>query len=161
MNKIPVGETISGTYGFAFAGFLSILGIVWLPYVVLLVFSAGVIYLVAPDLPGHVMRGEFDATTFYGVWRVAGLIGLASLVVRAMVTVGLQERALGQIQGPPFFFFSLGARVWLMIAAVFLAILSIVLIVLLTAGVTAAAAYAAVKFVPNFGKAIAVILCIV
>ena len=161
MNKLPVGETISGAYGFAFAGFLSILGTVWLPYVALLAFSAGVIYLIAPDLPGHVMRGEFDATTLYSVWRVGGLIWLASLIVRAMVTVGLQERALGQTQGPTFFFFSLGARVWLMIAAVFLAILSIVLIALLTAGVTAAVAFAAIKFIPNFGRVIAVILGIV
>ncbi len=32
MNKLPVGETISGAYGFAFAGFLSVLGITDLPH---------------------------------------------------------------------------------------------------------------------------------
>jgi hypothetical protein len=161
MHKIPVGETISGAYGFAFAGFLSVLGTVWLPYVAFLAFSAGVVYLIAPDLPGHLLHADFDATTFYSIWRVAGLIWLASLVVRAMVTVGLQERALGQKEGPTFVFFSLGTRVWLMIAAVFLAILSIVFILILTVGVTAALGFAAVKFVPGYGKVIAVILGIV
>jgi hypothetical protein len=161
MHKIPVGETISGAYGFAFAGFLSVLGTVWFPYLIFVAFSAGAIYLIAPDLPGHVMRGEFDATTLFSVYRVGGLIWLASLVVRAMVTVGLQERALGRTEGPTFFFFSLGARVWLMIAAVFLAILSIIFIGILTVGVTAAACVAAVHYVPHFGRAIAVVLGIV
>jgi pimeloyl-ACP methyl ester carboxylesterase len=161
MNKIPVGETISGAYGFAFAGFLSILGTVWLPYLVLAAFSAGVIYLVAPDLPGHVMRGEVDATTMYSVWRVAGLIWLASLVVRAMVTVGLQERALGLKTGPTFFFFSLGARVWLMLAAEFLAILAIILIALVTGGVVAAAVIIAAKSIPKFSAAVDVVIGII
>lgn len=160
MHKIPVGETISGAYGFAFAGFLSVLGTVWFPYLVFLAFSAGVVYLIAPDLPGHIMRGEFDATTMFSVWRIAGLIWLASLVVRAMVTVGLQERALGLKEGPTFFFFSLGARVWLMLAAEFLAILAIAFIALITVGITVAAAVAARTYVPHFGAALAVIVAI-
>jgi hypothetical protein len=161
MNKIPVGETISGAYGFAFAGFLSVLGTVWLPYLAFLAFSAGVIFLIAPDLPGHIMHGEFDVPTFYSIWRVAGLIWLASLVARAMVTVGLQQRALGLTQGPTFFFFSLGARVWLMLATEFLAILAIVLIAILTSIVAGIGIWASIHYIPQFGKAVAVILGIV
>jgi hypothetical protein len=161
MGKIPVGETISGAYGFAFAGFLTVLGTVWLPYVAFIVFCAGVIFLLAPDLPGQIMRGEFDASMMYGIWRIGGLIWLASIIVRSMVTVGLQERALGRAQGPAFFYFSLGAAVWRMIGAIFLAILALILIGLLTAGVTAALSYASFSYVPNVGKALAVILCIV
>ena len=161
MGKIPVGETISGAYGFAFAGFLTVLGTVWLPYVAFAVFCGAVVFLLATDLPGHVMRGEFDDAVLYSIWRVAGLIWLASIIVRSMVTVGLQERALGRAHGPAFFYFSLGAPVWRMIGAAFLAFLVLILIGLLTTGVTAALAYASIHYVPNFGKALAIILCIV
>ncbi len=156
MQKIPVGETISGAYSFAFADFLSVLGTAWFPYVILMAFDAGVILLLAPDLPGQFMRGEFDLAFLFGIRRVEGLIWLATLIVRSMVTVGLQERALGQVQGPTFYFFSLGTPVWRMIGANFLAFLLLVFIFLLTCGATAAVAAAAVEFIPHFGTAIAV-----
>jgi hypothetical protein len=161
MQKIPVGETISAAYSFAFAGFLSVLGTLWLPYVVLAAFSAGVVLLLAPDLPGHLMRGELDDSVMFGIGRVAGLIGLASIVVSAMVTVGLQERALGRVEGPTFFYFSLGAPVWRMIGAILLLILVLILILGLLVGATVAVSIAAIHFVPHVGTAIAVIAGIV
>lgn len=161
MGKIPVGETISGAYGFAFAGFLTVLGTVWFPFLVFLAFCAGVVFLVAPDLPGHIIRGEFDLPVLYSVMRIAGLITLASWIVRAMVIVGLQERALGRVTGPTFFYFSLGAPVWRMIGATFLAVLALIFIGLLTTGVTVALGIAAYKYVAHFGTAIAVVLGII
>ncbi len=156
MQKIPVGETISGAYAFAFVEFLSVLGTAWFPYVILMAFDAGVILLLAPDLPGQFMRGEFDLAFLFGIRRVEGLIWLATLVVRSMVTVGLQERALGRAQGPAFFFFSLGTPVWRMIGANVLAFLLLVLILLLTCGATAAVAFATVELIPHLGTVIAV-----
>ncbi|HTW33787.1 MAG TPA: hypothetical protein VMD53_04145 [Rhizomicrobium sp.] len=161
MNKLPVGETISGAYGFAFADFLSVLGVAWLPHVIYVLLIVGIVYGLAPELPGQVMRGEFDISMLYTLRRIGGLIWLVGLVIQSMVTVGLQKKALGEMPGPTFFYFSLGAPVWRMIGATFLAILAYIFIVVLTVGVTVALALAATKFVAHFGAAIAVILGIV
>jgi len=161
MRKLPVGETVSGAYGFAFADFLSVLGIAWLPHVIYVLLIAGIVYGLAPELPGLVMRGEFDDTTIYALHRISGLIGLIGIVVQSMVTVGLQKKALGEMPGPTFFYFSLGAPVWRMIGAVFLAILAYILIVALTVGVAAALAAVAANAIAHYGPAIAVILGIV
>jgi uncharacterized protein YjeT (DUF2065 family) len=161
MHKLPVGETISGAYGFAFADFLSVLGIAWLPHVIYVLLIAGIIYGLAPELPGQVMRGDIDYSTLYALRRIGGLIWLVGIVVQSMVTVGLQKKALGEMPGPTFFYFSLGAPVWRMIGAAFLAILSYILIVALTVAATVALVLAAIKFVAHFGIAIGVIVGII
>jgi len=161
MHKLPVGETISGAYGFAFADFLSVFGIAWLPHVVYVLLIAGIVYGLAPELPTQLMRGDFDDTTIYAIRRIGGLVWLVGIIVQSMVTVGLQKKALGEMPGPTFFYFSLGAPVWRMIGAVFLAILAYILIVALTVGVTVALAVVAAKSVAHFGAAIAVILGII
>ncbi|HUO94216.1 MAG TPA: hypothetical protein VMU22_14925 [Rhizomicrobium sp.] len=158
MNKLPVGETISGAYGFAFADFLSVLGIAWLPHVIYVLLIAGIVYGLAPELPGQIMNGQFDISTLYALRRIGGLIWLVGVVVQSMVTVGLQKKALGEMPGPTFVYFSLGAPVWRMIGAVFLAVLSYILIVALTAAATVALVLAAIKFVAHFGTAIAVVI---
>jgi len=158
MHKIPVGETISGAYGFAFAGFLTVLGTIWFPYLLLLAIDGGAIYLIAPDLPAQIMHGNIDTSFIYSLDRVRGIFTLAGLIVGAMITVGLQQRALGQVQGPTFFFFSLGASVWRMLGAYFLAIVAVVFIIVVTVAITTVLCIAAVNHVPHFGTAIAVIL---
>jgi len=60
-----------------------------------------------------------------------------------MVTVGVQRKALGKHPRPVYFFFSLGAGVWRMAAAFFLAGLVIFFIALLTAGLCVAIWFAA------------------
>ena len=161
MHKLPVGETISGAYGFAFADILSVFGIAWLPHVIYVLLIAGIVYGLAPELPAQLMRGDFDDTTVYAIRRIGGLVWLVGIVVQSMVTVGLQKKALGEMPGPTFFYFSLGAPVWRMIGAVFLAILAYILIVALTVGVTVALAVVAAKSVAHFGTAIAVVLGII
>jgi len=160
MNKIAVGATISGAYEFAFAGFLSVLGTVWFPFAILFIFDAGAVFLIAPDLPREIMHGQFDPSVLFGLRRVQGIVWLLGLVIRSMVTVGLQERALGRAHGPTFFYFSLGVPVWRMIGAMFLAIVALVFLAILTVIVTAIVATAAVKFGAHFGWAIAVIAII-
>ena len=54
-DKIPVGQTISGAYNFAFTRFLSILAIVWLPYAVFAAIAVGLALLAVPDLPRMLM----------------------------------------------------------------------------------------------------------
>jgi hypothetical protein len=159
MHKIPVGETISGAYGFAFAGFLTVLGTVWFPFLLLFAIDGGAIYLIAPDLPAQLMHGNIDTSFIYSLHRVRGIFTLASFIIGAMVAVGLQQRALGQVQGPTFFFFSLGASVWRMLGAYFLAFVALIFISVITGGIATVLCIAAVHYVPHFGGiAIAVIL---
>lgn len=160
MRTIPVGETISGAYEFAFAGFLSVLGIAWFPHVLFVVFAAAVVLGLAPDLPGQIVRGEFNTVVFFEIQRIAGLIWLGGIIMQSMVTVGLQKKALGKIQGPTYFYFSLGRPVWRMIGAIFLAVLTLILLALATAVATALVAFLAIHLVPHFGKAIAAVAII-
>lgn len=155
MQNIPVGETVASAYGFAFAGFPSVLGTMWLPLAVLLAFDAAVVMLLAPDLPGYVMRGEFDMALIWSFHRIEGLLWLGAFIIRAMTTVGLQERALGRTKGPAYFYFSLGRPVWRMVGAEFLAILVIAVIATLTACAAILVAYLAVVFISHGGYAVA------
>jgi hypothetical protein len=154
MNKIPVGDTISKSYAFGFGDILSVFGIAWFPYVALLAIAAGFVFLLAPGLPHMVMQGDFDPMQLVPLAPVFGLLGLLSYVVQCMVTVGVQNKALGRHPGPVFFYFSLGGSVWRMVGAMFLASLVIVFIGLLTAGICVAVWFAAGAYVPNYALAI-------
>ncbi len=154
MSKIPVGDTISRSYSFGFTNILSVLGIAWLPYAILVAIAIGLVMLLAPDLPRMLLRGQFDPFMFAHVSRVFGLLGILSYIVACMVMVGIQRKALGKHPGPEFVYFSLGAPVWRMAGALFLAGLVILLIALLTAGVVVGIWFAAGKFVPGFALVI-------
>lgn len=160
MRKIPIGETISGAYSFAFAGFLSVLGIAWFPHLVLLAFAGALIYGLDPGLPGEVLRGEFNPGMLFSVLRIYGLLSLATMLVQAIVTVGLQKKALGKLEGPTFFYFTLGTPVWLLLATYILSVVAIIFVFVLTAGVVAAIAVAASHYVAQFGNAIAAVAII-
>ena len=142
-NKIPVGETISGAYNFAFARFLSILGIVWLPSVVFTVIVVGLVWLAVPDLPRMFITHDFDIEALMGLSRIMLLVGVIGFLMSSMITVGLQRKALGRYPEPVWFYFSLGAPVWRMAAAFFLAGLVIAFILLAVAGVCGAIWFAA------------------
>jgi hypothetical protein len=112
---------------------------------------------ISPDNLQHLMR---LATGFA---RFAGLIVLVSLIVRSMISVGVLRKALGLHEGPVFVYFSLGAPVWRMIAAMFLAVIIIVVVVLLSFAAVGIIAFAAGKFVPQAAgpiKAIAIIAAV-
>lgn len=133
MSKMAVGETISRAYGFVFSNLLSIFGIAWLPYLILAAIAVGLVMLLAPELPGTLMRGQFDPFLAIHASRVFGLLGILSFIVTCMVTVEIQRKALGRHPEPIFVYFSLGAPVWRMAGALFLAWLVIVVITILTA----------------------------
>lgn len=138
MRKIPVGDTISKAYGFAFSNFLSIIGIAWLPYLTVGIIAAGLVLLVAPDLPRELMQGDFDPFAMLSVVRIFSLLAVLLFIAGCMVIVGIQRKALGRHPAPVFAYFSLGAPVWRMAAAFFLAWLVIVFIGAVTAAVTVA-----------------------
>lgn len=158
MNKLPVGETISGAYGFAFAGFLTVLGTVWFPYLILLALDGGAVYLISPDLPTRLMHGDIDVSLVYSWHRVRGIVFILNFIIGSMITAGLQRRALGLAQGPTFFFFSLGAPVWRMVGATFLAFVAVIFIAVITVAAAAAVCLVAIKYGAHYGVAIAVIV---
>jgi hypothetical protein len=142
MRKIPVGDTISKAYGFAFSNFFSIFGIAWLPYVTVGIIAVGLVFLVAPDLPRELMQGDFDSFAMLRVARIFSLLVVLLFIAGCMVIVGIQRKALGRHPGHVFVYFSLGAPVWRMAAAFFLAWLVIVFVGAVTAAVTVAVWFA-------------------
>lgn len=161
MHKVSVGRAISGAYELAFAGFLTVLGTVWLPFLVLGALCAGSAYLIAPDLVHQLQQGQIDETAVSTYRRVQGIWTIGGWVISAMVTVGLQERALGRVKGPTFVYFSLGMPVWRMLGAMFLCFVALFFLAIVTAAAAAIVAFLSIQFVPKFGLAIAVTAAIV
>jgi hypothetical protein len=124
--KIPVGRTIEGAYGFAFSNFLSVLGTAWFPYVALVLFIVGSAVLLVPGIASSLPHETFNPSNVAGLIGLGLLAALAFLVVVSMVNVGILRKALGLHPSPVFFYFSLGAPVWRMIGALFLAGLVII-----------------------------------
>lgn len=150
MAAIPLGKTIEASYRFAFANILSVFGILWLPSLILLAALGAVAWLVWPDIQSlqsvHFQEGSGVHFTLTGedrdrvlrvlcsAGRFAVPIGLVGLAMRAMIAVGVLEKALGRREGPVFVYFSLAAPVWRMIGAMLLAGI-VVLGVVLAAGI--------------------------
>jgi hypothetical protein len=141
--RLPVERTIGDGYTFAFTRFPSILGTVWLPYLLLAGLTIGFVLLAMPDLPRMVMMNELDVPALMRLGRIAVLIGIFGFIADAMIAVGLQRKALGLHPRPIYVWFSLDAAVWRMVAALFLAMLVIFLIVVLTIAVGMAIWFAA------------------
>ncbi len=157
MAKIPLERTIGATYSFVFANILSILGIIWLPYLLLAVLAAGLVVGLMPVFDGidfstgadWARDGTRVLQLVLSIGAAVTLFFLAAIVVRAMVAVGVMRKALGLHPGPVFVYFSLGAPVWRMIGATILAILAILAMSTLATAVVALIGVAASKFAPD------------
>jgi hypothetical protein len=139
MAAVPLGKTIEASYRFAFANFLSVFGIIWLPSLVFLAALGAAAWLIWPDIQGlqsvHFQGGNGFRLTLtdqdraqvlrvlHRAGRFAVPVGLVGLAMRAMIAVGVLEKALGRREGPVFVYFSLAAPVWRMTAALLLAAL--------------------------------------
>lgn len=120
-GQVPVERTITDAYRFAFARFFSVLGTVWLPYSIFAVIIFALVRLMAPGLPQMIAAGDFDLASGMSLLRLVVLVSIFGFIVGAMVTVDLQRKAMGTHSGPAWMFFSLGAPVWRMAGALFLA----------------------------------------
>ncbi len=135
MAAIALGKTIRATYRFAFTNILSVFGIVWLPSLIFLAALAAAAWLAWPDIqasqslhgwndPHFGLTDEDRGRVLHvlcGAVRFAVPVGLVGLVMRAMIAVGVLEKALGRRDGPVFVYFSLAAPVWRMVGALLLA----------------------------------------
>ena len=146
MAKIPLERTIGDTYRFAFTNILSIFGIAWLPYALMVGVCSAAVWWMWPELGAIDYSAQPDIAQNHEVaLRLAGKVltvifplYLLVYVLFAMVITGVQRKALGLIQGPVFVYFSLGSEVWRLLGAMILAALIICAGAALTAGVVAA-----------------------
>jgi len=134
MNKIPVGRTISQTYGFAIARFLPILGAIWLPFL-----AIGVVayfYLlpalasfpaIFQDLAQHKAQNPQAPYLPPGLGSAIGrifLFELFVLIIFPVMAVGVTKEALGLRRGPRLVYLAIGKRELLVFAG-FLTIIAL------------------------------------
>lgn len=140
MEKIPVEATLVGAYRFVFTNIVSIIGTLWLPFVVMAALIAGLLYVVLPHAFWTANIPDYDTpkallSALLPVIYIYPLVALIALIAVSMMFVGLMRHALGHKQTTTFVYFSLDAPVWRMTAArlltdIVLLLLGIVLILL-------------------------------
>ncbi|MGD0144590.1 MAG: hypothetical protein ABSC92_15660 [Rhizomicrobium sp.] len=116
MDKIPVGRTIGQSYSFAFGRYLPLLGIVWLPVLLIGLFGYFILipfYQSFPDLIREMALNPHNPRILppeiYSTVRWIGLLDIVALLIFAMITVGITKEVLGLRQGPRFVYLSFGA----------------------------------------------------
>lgn len=133
--KLPLEETIVGGYRFLFTNIVSVIGTLWLPYLLLLILGLACGTIV---LPPEVLHGDLSHFDYHILMQPQAhaarlLFFLANLVVGAMVTVNWMRHALGQKQTTTFVYFSLGAPVWRMVGAMILGSLVMIVVAIVLA----------------------------
>jgi hypothetical protein len=129
MAQIPLERTIGDTYRFALRNVLSILGIVWFPLVLMIAAVAAAAWWLWPDIAGmdwsaDAARNQEAAMRLaFKMFATMGPLYLLFYVLIAMMTVGVQRKALGLVQGPVFFYFSLDGAVWRFLGAMILSVI--------------------------------------
>jgi hypothetical protein len=123
MTKIPVEKTISDAYGFLFKNILSIIGIVWFPYLVFGGIAGALLWYALGGVPLQALHFDpehADIGPMIALFRLLPAIVFCFILAVLIATVGLTRKALGLMPGPTFFFFTLGAPVWRLFAAIIL-----------------------------------------
>ena len=124
MTKIPMARTIERAYGFTFGHFLSVIGLAWLP---LLIMGIGAYFLVPPYLAA-IQNGLINGDPS-GIVGSYGYVFLLMLIVIAcfnMVYVAIARQVLGLRTGPAWFYFSLDGAFWRLLGAYLLMLLLII-----------------------------------
>lgn len=123
MAKIPVEKTIGETYGFLFKNILSIVGIVWFPYLVFGGIAGALLWYALGQVSFQGLNfepGRFNIGPLIALLRLMPAIVFCLILAVLIATVGLVRKALGLMPGPIFVFFTLGAPVWRLFAALIL-----------------------------------------
>jgi hypothetical protein len=146
MNKIPVGRTISQTYGFAIARYLPNFGVVWLPFLLIGIVAYYYFLPALAAFPGflHDMaqhRLQSPQTPYLpsGFGQAIGrmfLFELFVLLVFPVMAVGMTKEALGLRRGPWFIYLSVGKAELLVIAA-YLTLIALYFVAIIAMGIVA------------------------
>ena len=136
MNKIPVKQTIAEAYRFTFYGLEKVIGLIWLPAVLM---TVGSYFVLSPYLAGMASAMENSDFAQQGSNMVL-MFGLeiVILVLMAMMAVAITREILNPLQRPLFLRFGLGATEFRLVGA--LIALYVLLLVFILIGALAAAA---------------------
>ncbi len=141
MAKIPVGKTIAFSYGFTFGNIGVIIGLIWLPMVLL---TLGGYFVFSPYYESFSRAAMEDNPAAIGQATVTLFFyALVAVIFYAMIYVALTRQALGMNQNHSLLRFSLGAAEWRMygaILALMLALIVLSIVILMTAGLLGAVA---------------------
>lgn len=165
MKKIPLEETIVESYKFLFGNIISIIGTLWLPVLLYIAVLGATLVSVIPHewLAGNVGKlADPDAWArsmlpVFMLW--VPVLMLSGLLIGAMIRVGILRHALDQKTTTTWVWFSLGARVWRMVAATLLNL--VVYAGLVLAVVIAVGAAGFVMHLINAPQALSVLVTIV
>ena len=154
MAQIPLERTIGDAYRFALRNVLSIFGITWFPMALMIAAIAAALWWLWPDIAGFDWSEHADAARNqeaglrlgFKMFAAMGPLYILLYVLIAMMTVGVQRKALGLIKGPVFFYFSLESAVWRFLGAMILAVVLLWIGTALTAGAVAAVFWAGEHF---------------
>lgn len=139
MKKLPVGEAIRFAYHFTFGQLGTIIGLVWIPLVVIAVLQF------LPYGMGDAMLSREDNPAAYGSAQLRAIIFMFVIVLMyACLFVSVTQQALGLRQGGAIYHFALGRtelRMWgtLLLLGAILIMLLLAVALFTTVGVIAAA----------------------
>lgn len=140
MKKLPVPETIRFAYQFAFGQLGTIIGLIWVPMVVIAVLS-----FLPYALGDTSVSPEQNATAAGAASLRAIVFWLASMLLYAIVNVAVIRQALGIRTGGAAIYFSLGSaefRLWgasLIFIAIMFALMIGVILAIFVSGIAAGA----------------------
>jgi hypothetical protein len=154
MKKIPLESTLVGAYRFLFTRIISIVGTVWLPFVLLAAIIGGLLYV---SVPHAWLQGQFPQfhtpkeafLAFMPLLRIYPALLLASLIIVSMVMVGLMRHSLRLKKGVTLIYFSLGGAVWRMLGAFILVYIILLVLIAVLAGIVVAFCLAAMPMMPK------------
>ncbi len=139
MNKLPVGETIGFAYRFTFNQLGTIIGLIWIPLVVI-----AVLQFLPYGLGDSTLSPEDNPAAYGGAQLRAIVFLFVIILMYACLFVSVTQQALGVRQGDGIFHFTLGRtelRMWgaLLLLAAIATTLLLAVALLATVGVVVTA----------------------
>ena len=129
MGKIPVLQTIAETYAFAFRRYFPILGVIWLPFLLIMAASY---YILLPALTAmvtflaevaqHALQNPQTPYLPPSIWpmmRGLFLFEFVVLLIFPVVAVGVTKEALQMRRGPWFVYLAIGKPELLVLGGIF------------------------------------------
>jgi hypothetical protein len=106
MNKIPVTQTVAEAYRFTFGGLGKVIGLIWLPIVIL---TVGGYFTLVPYFSGMAAAFESGDVSQQGPLMLRQLaFEIVTVVLMAMIAVAITREILKPVKRPPFLRFALG-----------------------------------------------------
>jgi len=106
MNKIPVIETVAESYRFIFGGLGKIIGLIWLPILILTIGSYFTLVPYFSGMPAALEAGDISQQSMLYLRVLA--FDLVMIVLIAMIAVAITREVLTPHKGVSYIHFSLG-----------------------------------------------------